>query len=112
MKKDRPIKVFHSIGIWLSSLVLINFIIFVIITIFIGGDAINGKVENGHYYLHGYSIETGLRDYTEVSKSIFDYSKWHIYSIWITFPLIFVYYFIDKRMKTKINKSQKIIDKG
>ena len=49
----------------------INFLIFGALSIYLGGDASMGKVEDGRYYL-------GLRGhYTEVSQAVFNYSRLH-----------------------------------
>jgi hypothetical protein len=60
---------------------ILNFTTYLIILLVFGGDAINGKVEAGKYYL----CEHGR--YTEVSRSVFEYSRFHTYSVWITVPL-------------------------
>jgi hypothetical protein len=52
----------------------INFIAFAIIASHLGGDALNGKVEYGHYYL----MEHGR--YTEVSRNVWIYSRIHAIS--------------------------------
>ena len=61
---------------------LINFAIYIGVGTVIGGDAFNGKVENGHYYVmwHG--------KYTEVSSAVWHYSRIHTISIFITFFLV------------------------
>jgi hypothetical protein len=66
---------------------MLNFVVFVCAAIYLGGDAVNGKVENARYYLFGVRGESGHRVYTEVSKSVFTYSKWHVYSLVLTWPL-------------------------
>ena len=60
---------------------IINFASFYIIAVLIGGDAVNGKVENGKYYIANHG------KYTEVSKSVFIYSRLHTYSMWVTHPV-------------------------
>ena len=60
---------------------LLNFIAYFLISLAIGGNAINGKIEAGRYYL----CEHGR--YTEVSHFVFEYSRFHTYSVWITVPL-------------------------
>ncbi len=62
--------------------------IFVATSFYLGGDAFNGKVEDGHYYLSGYSAKTGRKGYTEVSERVFTYSKWHVYSVLVSWPLM------------------------
>jgi len=69
------------LAIALFVLGFLNFASFFAVALFLGGDAINGKIEAGRYYLcsHG--------RYTEVSQSVFNYSKLHVYSVFITHPL-------------------------
>ena len=67
---------------------MLNFLIFVAGAIYLGGDAVNGKVEGGHYYLFGSRSESGRKVYTEVTKPVFTYSRWHVYSIFVTWPLV------------------------
>ena len=57
--------------IWLG---LLNFVSFLAVDFLIGGDAPNGKIENGHYYLNNHGT------YTEVSHTVFVYSAVHAYS--------------------------------
>ncbi|WP_342360320.1 hypothetical protein [Terrarubrum flagellatum] len=58
-----------------------NFLSFAAISSFIGGDALNGKYEAGHYFLNNHGR------LTEVSESVFNYSKWHARSLFLTHPL-------------------------
>jgi hypothetical protein len=68
----------------LFAIGILNFTSFFIISLVIGGDAVNGKTEGGKYYVseHGHD--------TEVSRSVFDYSRFHAHSVWVTHPLAFV----------------------
>jgi len=77
---------------------LLNFVIFVAVSLYLGGDAVNGKVEGGHYYLHGYSVRSGEKEYTKVSERVFTYSKWHVYSVLITWPLMMAAGFVANRI--------------
>jgi hypothetical protein len=70
-----------------AVITVINFLIFVALAWYLGGDAVNGKVEGGHYYLFGVRADNGRKGYTEVSEAVFTYSKWHVYSIFLTWPL-------------------------
>ena len=65
----------------LVAIGILNFASYVIVALSLGGDAVNGKTEGGRFYLceHGH--------YTEVSQSIFEYSRYHTYSVWMTHPL-------------------------
>jgi hypothetical protein len=63
------------------ALAVANFIIFVILATYLGGDAFNGHVKDGQYFLgmHG--------RYTQVSRDIFLYSRWHVISLFFTQPV-------------------------
>src|SRR3954447_23946789 len=47
----------------------------------LGGDALNGRVEAGRYYLGSHGR------LTEVSRDVFTYSWWHPISLMVTQPL-------------------------
>lgn len=64
---------------------ILNFIIFLATAMYLGGDALNGKIENGHYFLGSHGI------YTEVSYNVFVYSKIHTIIFLITHSSLFVY---------------------
>ena len=89
----------RSFAYSLIAIGILNFAAFFIIALSLGGDAVNGKEEAGRYYLsnHGH--------YTEVSRSVFDYSKLHVYSVWVTHPLAFFGGYLlccdEKKRKTK-----------
>jgi len=63
------------------ALGILNFVAFGIVATCLGGDAVNGRHENGHYFLSSH----GKR--TEVSAAVFNYSRVHVYSVFITHPL-------------------------
>jgi len=67
---------------------IVNFASFGIIAGVIGGDAVNGKTAGGRYYVseHGHD--------TEVSRSVFEYSRFHAHSVWVTHPLAMVGIFL------------------
>ena len=71
---------------------IVNFLVFFLVAVHLGGDAVNGKVVADHYYLASHGR------YTEVSEEIFNYSRWHVYSLWVTAPLalfaVLFYYWI------------------
>jgi hypothetical protein len=58
--------------------------VFAYISFRLGGSAVNGKVEAGKYFLgeHG--------KYTEVSRSVYDSSRIHTYSLFITHPMAII----------------------
>lgn len=64
---------------------VVNFVAFLIGAAKLGGDAVNGKMENGRYYVadHG--------KLTEVSRAAFTYSRIHCYTVFITHPLAILF---------------------
>jgi hypothetical protein len=60
---------------------VLNFIVCFIVAIVIGGDAVNGKIVGGHFYLASHG------KLTEVSETVFTYSLWHARSLFVTHPL-------------------------
>lgn len=69
-------------------LALANFTAFWFASMALGGDALNGRSTNGHYYVaeHG--------NYTEVTETQFRYSAWHARSIFATHALGFLGAFV------------------
>jgi hypothetical protein len=57
-----------------TGLVMLNFFAFVLGSTYLGGDALNGQHQAGHYFVcaHGHC--------TEVSKAVWQYSYWHAYA--------------------------------
>jgi len=67
-----------------GSACLANFAVFFIVALTLGGDAINGKAEGGRYFLANHG------KLTEVSREIYDYSRYHAISLFITHPIAFL----------------------
>jgi hypothetical protein len=63
---------------------ILNFLTFGITAALLGGDAINGRSENGHYYFSSHGKAT------EVSEAVYIYSRIHVYNVFITHPLAMV----------------------
>jgi hypothetical protein len=66
-----------------TALAMLNFFAFFEGSIYLGGDALNGYVQTGHYFLcaHGHC--------SEVSSPIWHYSYWHAYSSFLGIVLVF-----------------------
>jgi hypothetical protein len=60
---------------------LANFIVFFVVAVVLGGDAINGKTDGGRYFLANHGR------LTQVSRGIFEYSRYHAISLFITHPM-------------------------
>ena len=71
----------------------VNFIAFWLIAVYLGGDAVNGKIADGHFYLSSHG------KLTEVSEALWNYSRWHVYSTWVTHSLAFLAAFLYFRAR-------------
>ena len=76
---------------------LVNFLAFFVAAVYLGGDAVNGKMEAGHFFLMSHGR------LTEVNEDVFAYSKWHAYSVWITHPLALIAAYWYNRLSGKQN---------
>jgi hypothetical protein len=72
-------KLFLSRAVFFAA--LLNFAVFWVVAVRLGGDAVNGRMQDGHFYLASHG------KYTEVSGRVFMYSRLHTYSVWVTHPL-------------------------
>ena len=99
----RRLRRWYSFCGWVCAIYFINFFAFVAVASYLGGDAVNGKVENGHYYLFGYIYHLGGKGYTEVTRGMFTYSKWHAYSVITTVFLCMIAAFIGNKLKARIS---------
>ena len=73
----------------------LNFIVFFIVAIRLGGDAVNGKIVGGHFYLANHG------KLTEVSEATFTYSLWHVRSLVVTHPLAMLTGYLAKMSKPR-----------
>jgi hypothetical protein len=82
-----------------TSICFLNFAAFMAGAFYLGGDALNGKVENGRYLIattfslsfsknQSPTLRSPLRKpgYREVSAATFYYSKWHGLSVLVSWP--------------------------
>jgi hypothetical protein len=81
-------KTFHKACEIIFQIAIANFLLFVVIALIIGGDAVAGKIVDGHYYLSNHG------QLTEVNFLIFWYSKIHVYSVLVTHPLAMIASFL------------------
>lgn len=76
------------VGLTLFLVGIINFLAFFIVTNVVGGDAFNGKIQEGRYFL-------GYRGtYTEVGRFAYNCSYVHDLSIFITHPMAVIGLFL------------------
>ena len=78
---------------------VVNFALFIAGTFYFGGDAWNGKVVEDHCYLWGY--HGGTKGYVEVSQRVFAYSKWHVYSVMVTWPVMLLLSVFTQRSESE-----------
>ena len=81
--------------LWFALLALgfLNFLVFFVVAVSIGGDAVNGFRSDGHFFLSSHG------KLTEVSESVWLYSRAHAYSLMITHPLAILAAFMLNRTK-------------
>ncbi|MCK6456176.1 MAG: hypothetical protein L6Q92_06555 [Phycisphaerae bacterium] len=68
--------------ITLILLGLANFLSYTVVYAYIKGDAANGRIEDGRYYVRGHFIRLGEGQEREVSRWVWIYSYAHSISIW------------------------------
>ena len=78
-----------------TGVALLDFVSYLIATSYLGGDAVNGKIEGSRYYLWG--PYQGTKTYHEVSHAVFTFSRLHT-RLFILWPLMFVLIFVSKRV--------------
>ncbi len=78
----------NLICIWIIFLGLANFICYTISYSYIGGDAQNGHIEDGRYYVRGHFIRDIHGRDTEVSRGVWIYSAIHSITIWPTIAMV------------------------
>lgn len=81
LPQPRRTAIVHLFGTLLFFGGLLNFLIFWHVAVYIGGDAVGGKIENGKYFVSSHG------KLTEVSEATWHYSYAHAVSTWITHPL-------------------------
>jgi hypothetical protein len=67
----------HTVTKALAAIAIVNFVAFIVIGVYLGGYA-RGHVSGMPYYLQWYGHAT------EVSRTMFQYSKWHSYAMLTT----------------------------
>jgi hypothetical protein len=77
----------------IAAVTAVNFIAFLAMIFYLGGDALNGYVRDGHYFLGLHSNGP----FTEVSPAVFSYSRWHALSVIMSFGFILVAEFWRRR---------------
>jgi len=74
----------------LRTLALVNFVSFFAGCLYLGGDALNGKIEDGHFYLSNHG------KLTEVSEGVYRYSQLHALSVFALVGLFLIVHFAQK----------------
>jgi hypothetical protein len=79
-----------------SLLWIANFAIYAAVALWLGGDAVNGHSEAGHYFLamHGHA--------TEVSRGVFKFSRWYTYFLMAHFSIALVCGVIQQRAAKRL----------
>jgi len=83
-----PRRLRNKVLIWIIGLGLLNFLAYTIMYAYIGGDAPNGKVLEGAFYVRGHFLRDAAGQASEVSKGVWIYCYAHSVSIWPTIGLV------------------------
>lgn len=82
----------------LTAICAANFIVFVLVAVVIGGDAINGHIADGRYFL---AMNGRV---TETTASVFSYSRWHAFAT----IMLFVFVLVLRGVKTLSKRAQRV----
>lgn len=77
-----------KVCVWLILLGLGNFLAYGVGYALIGGDAPNGAVRDGHYFVRGHFIHHLSGQEQEVSRGVWIYSYIHSISIWPSIAIV------------------------
>lgn len=86
--------------IWVIFLGLTNFVSYAMMYWYIGGDAKNGVIRNGVYYIRGHHLRHHAGEFgreSPVSRGVWIYSYIHSISIWPTIAAVLVSMFFLAR---------------
>src|SRR5690242_11639391 len=67
-----------------APVAMTNFVIFWVVAVYMGGDALNGFIKEGHYFIYAHGA------CREVAKSFWTYSYWHAISAMCGIVLVFI----------------------
>lgn len=87
----------NRILIWIIFLGLANFASYTVMYWYIAGDAKNGMVEGGKFYVRGHHLRHRTGEFSEVSRGMWIYSYIHSISIWPTIAAVLLSMFILAR---------------
>jgi hypothetical protein len=59
-----------------------NYLVYAASTVIAGGDVLHGHVAQGHFFA------ASGNGFVEVSRTMFEFCRWHAYSLLVTFPLV------------------------
>ncbi len=72
----------NRLCVWLISIGLGNFLLYAVVYAIIGGDAPNGYIKNGIYYVRGHFVHRATGYENDVDRWVWVYSYIHSISIW------------------------------
>jgi hypothetical protein len=97
---DMPVANKKRLCLIIAAAGMVNLMVFFVVALLIGGDAVNGHQTDGHYFLANHGR------YTEVSRPVFLYSRAHVYTIFCTWPFVMISLFLYNRYKKQEASAQ------
>jgi hypothetical protein len=76
--------------IWIIGLGIANFIAYTVSYWYVGGDAHNGEVREGVYYVRGHFLHGAVGAERPVSRGLWIYSYLHSISIWPSIAAVLI----------------------
>lgn len=80
----------NRILIWVIALGVANFVAYTVAYSFIGGDAHNGEIRDGKYYVKGHFLHGPDGKELPVSRALWIYSYIHSISIWPSIAAVLI----------------------
>ena len=78
----------NRLCVWLIIIGLANFIGYAVLYAIIGGDAPNGEITNGVFYVRGHFIHRSIGYEQDVPRWVWIYSYIHSISIWLSIAMV------------------------
>jgi len=80
----------NRVCIWVITLGVANFVAYTVSYWYVGGDAHNGEIRDGVYYVRGHFLHGAAGAEQPVSRGLWIYSYIHSISIWPSIALVLI----------------------
>lgn len=84
-----------------ALITILNFLGFLGAAVYLGGEAMGGKVEGDRYFLCRVRSRGTPKEFTEVTSGQFTYSRWHQGTVLISWPLMMAGALVNNRLRRR-----------